>query len=158
MFTVKTLPTTSPKTESPFDHPMTFLSPLLLRMAAFTAGLLVLGAVSAAVCSVAVGPLGVEAAAWATGLCLVPGWVVFLCEPLYRLPRYALAGALLGAGLRLGVIAGGALALVSLRPDLPRTAFLASLFVQYMAALTFETVMLMRTLKLRAPLSALRLS
>jgi hypothetical protein len=30
--------------------------------------------------------------------------------------------------------------------------------VQYMAALTFETVMLMKTLNLRAPLSVLRLS
>lgn len=131
---------------------------LPLRLALFTAGLLVLGAVSAGVCAVAVGSAGVEAAAWATGLCLIPGWVVFLCEPLYRLPRYALAGALLGAGLRLGIIAGGAVALVSLRSDLPRTAFLVCLFVQYMAALTFETVMLMRALNLRAPLSTLRLS
>ncbi len=137
---------------------MTAQPPLLLRLAAFTAGLLVLGGVSAAICAVAVGRTGVEAAAWATGLCLIPGWVVFLLEPLYRLPRYVLAGALLGAGFRLGIIAGGALGLIALRPELPRTAFLACLFVQYMAALTFETVMLMKTLNLRAPLSALRLS
>ncbi len=137
---------------------MTATPPLLLRLAAFTAGLLVLGGVSAAICAVAVGPAGVEAAAWATGLCLIPGWVVFLCEPLYRLPRFALAGALIGAGFRLGVTLGGAVALIAFRPELPRTAFLACLFVQYMAALTFETVMLMKTLNLRAPLSVLRLS
>ncbi len=137
---------------------MTAHPPLLLRLAAFTAGLLVLGAVSAGICAVTIGSLGVEAAAWATGLCLIPGWVVFLCEPLYRLPRYALAGALIGAGFRLGVTLGGAMGLITLRPELPRTAFLACLFVQYMAALTFETVMLMKTLNLRAPLSTLRLS
>jgi len=137
---------------------MTAHPPLLLRLTLFTAGLLVLGVISAGVGAVAVGAAGVEVAAWATGLCLIPGWVVFLLEPLYRLPRFALAGALLGAGFRLGVTAGGALALISLRPELPRTAFLVCLFVQYMTALTFETVMLMRTLNLRAPLSTLRLS
>lgn len=131
---------------------------LLLRLALFTGGLLVLGGVSAAICAVTVGPVGVEAAAWATGLCLIPGWVVFLCEPLYRVPRFALAGALIGAGFRLGVTLGGAVGLIALRPELPRTAFLVCLFIQYMAALTFETVVLMKTLNLRAPLSSLRLS
>lgn len=97
-------------------------------------------------------------AAWATGLCLLPGWVVFLCEPLYRLPRYMLAGALIGAGFRLAVTAGGALGLMVLQPELPRTAFLVCLFIQYMTALTFETVMLMRMLDLRPPRSVMRLS
>ena len=131
---------------------------MFFRLTLFTTGLLVLGVVTALVCAAMVGPVGLETAAWATGMCLLPGWVVFLCEPLYRLPRFALAGALLGAGFRLGVTAGGAVLLLSSRTDIPRNAFLACLFVQYMAALTFETVMLMRTLNLRAPLQPMRLS
>lgn len=131
---------------------------MIVRLALFTTGLLVLGVVTALVCAGMVGSIGLETSAWATGMCLLPGWVVFLCEPLYRLPRFALMGALLGAGFRLGVTAGGAVLLLSSRPDIPQNAFLACLFVQYMASLTFETVMLMRTLDLRAPLQPMRLS
>ncbi len=132
--------------------------PLLQRLTAFTLGLLVLGVVSAVVAFATAGSTGAEAAVWAMGLCLVPGWVVFFCEPLYRLPRHAMAGILIGTGLRLGFIAGGAVLLLYCRPAIEPQVFLACLSVQYMAALVFETIGMLWMLDARASLQSLGLT
>lgn len=95
------------------------------------------------------GWLGVECAVWATALCLPPGWLVFLVEPLYRSPRQALNGTLIGTFARMGVVAGGVMLLVNLRPDLPRLPLIVSMGVVYLGALTFETLVLVRGMSLR---------
>lgn len=130
-----------------------FAKPLL----ALTAGLLVLGVFSAAIAAAMAGIHGVEAAVWSTALCLLSGWVVFLFAPLYRLPGQALAGVLVGTGSRMGLTIAGAVALLSTRPQVPPLVFLACLFVQYMAGLMFETVLLLKALDARAPLRAIGL-
>lgn len=104
------------------------------------------------------GARGLDAAATATLLCLIPGWVVFLCEPLYRLPRLAMANALISSSLRLGVTLGGAMAVLAYRPEMPPELFLGCLFVQYMTALILETVILLQTLNAKALLQALGLA
>lgn len=129
---------------------------LMRRLLTFTGLLVALGAVTAAFCGLLVGSVGVQSSLAATLLCLVPGWVVFLIEPLYRSPVQTTGGAILATMLRLGLAMGGALAWLEWRPDAPRGVFLAALGVHYLAALTYETVVLMRSLNLRAPLSALR--
>lgn len=129
---------------------------LMRRLMTFTALLVALGAVSAAFCGLLAGSAGVQASLAALLLCLVPGWVVFLLEPLYRSPGQATGGAILGSILRLGLVMGGALAWLAWRPDAPRGVFLAALGVHYLAALTYETIVLMRSLNLRAPLAAIR--
>ena len=133
-------------------------NPFARQWLVLTAGLLVLGVVSALICAVTVGVRGVEAAAWSTGLCLLSGWVVFLFAPLYRLPRQALAGVVIGTTVRMGLTVAGAVMLLSARPEVPPMAFLACLFVQYMAGLTFETILLLKSLGARATLEAIGLA
>lgn len=131
-----------------------FAKPLIV----LTAGLLVLGAVSATISAAVAGVGGVEAAAWSTVLCLLSGWVVFLFAPLYRLPGQALAGVLIGTGSRMGMTITGAVLLLSARPQMPPLVFLGCLFVQYMSGLMFETVLLLKALDARAPLRAIGLA
>lgn len=123
------------------------------RLAGLTLVMLLLGVVSGAVSYGLSGRSGLEVAAWATGLCLVPGWLVFLAEPLYRLPGQAIYGSLLGSIVRLAVVAGGVLLLVNARPDLPRNVLIGCLAVLYLGGLAFETIVLMQGLDLRKPRS-----
>lgn len=123
------------------------------RLAGLTLVMLVLGVVSGAVSYGLSGRSGLEVAAWATGLCLIPGWLVFLAEPLYRLPGQAIYGSLLGSIVRLAVVAGGVLLLVDARPDLPRNVLIGCLAVLYLGGLAFETIVLMQGLDLRKPRS-----
>jgi hypothetical protein len=95
------------------------------------------------------GALGAECAVWATALCLPPGWLVFSLEPLYRSPRQALNATLIGTFVRMGLVAGGAMLAVTVRPELPRWPLIASMGVVYLGALTFETLVLLRGLNLR---------
>jgi hypothetical protein len=119
------------------------------RLLCFTALVGGLGLACGLVGWLAYGWLGVECAIWATALCLPPGWLVFSLEPLYRSPRNALYGSLLGTGVRMAVVMGGALSAVTLRPELPRTPLIICLAVVYLGALAFETLVLLRSLPLR---------
>ncbi|OYW23911.1 MAG: hypothetical protein B7Z55_03065 [Planctomycetales bacterium 12-60-4] len=121
-----------------------------VRVAVFTAVIGLLGGLCAGVCYAISGVNGIEAAAWATALCLPPGWLVFLVEPLYRLPRQAIYGALVTSMVRLGVVTAGVLVIVKLRPDVPRIPFIGCLAVLYLSSLAIETRMLMRGLPMRA--------
>jgi hypothetical protein len=126
------------------------LTTLAGRLLAFTAIVSGLGLACGVVGYAMNGRLGVECAVWATALCLPPGWLVFLAEPLYRSPRQALNGTLIGTFARMGVVAGGAMIAITVRPELPRLPLILSLGVVYLGALTFETLMLLRGLPLRA--------
>uniref|UniRef100_A0A7C2JW31 Uncharacterized protein n=1 Tax=Schlesneria paludicola TaxID=360056 RepID=A0A7C2JW31_9PLAN len=119
------------------------------RLLCFTALVGGLGLACGVVSYLAAGWLGAECAVWATALCLPPGWLVFSLEPLYRSPRNALYGSLVGTGVRMAVVAGGALLAVTVRPELPKIPLIACLAVLYLGALTFETLVLLRGLPLR---------
>lgn len=128
---------------------------LALRALGFTLVILVLSGLCAGVSYSLAGRRGLEAALWATALCLPPGWLVFLFEPLYRLPRQAIYGSLLGSMIRLGFVFGGVLLVLKFQPQVPRGAFVGSLAVQYLGGLALETLLLMRGLGLRPPRSAM---
>ncbi len=125
-----------------------------IRIAGFTGVMVGLGLVSGGICYGLVGESGVEAAIWATAICLPPGWLVFLMEPLYRLPRQAVYGALVGSMIRLGLVTAGVLLVIRFRPEVSRPAFIGCLAVQYLGGLALETLMVMRGLPLRPQRSA----
>lgn len=125
-----------------------------VRVAGFTAVMLLLGGVCAGVCYAIAGVNGLEAAAWATAFCLPPGWLVFLLEPLYRLPRHAVYGSLISSMVRLGVVTAGVLMVVKLRTEVPQIPFIGCLAVQYFGSLAIETVVLLRGLPMRPPHAA----
>jgi hypothetical protein len=118
-------------------------------VALLTVSVLVLGAVCALVAFGLAGWPGVEAAFWSTLFCLVPGWLVLLAESLYRLPRDAVYGALLGSFVRLGGVTAGALLVVVYRPEIPRLVLAGCLGVLYLGSLLIETVGQLRRLPLR---------
>lgn len=111
----------------------------MIRLAKFTAAMLVLAGVCAAVSAGISGRAGGEAAAWAALFCIPPGWLVFLAEPMYRHPRDAVYGALIGSFVRLGLASAGLVLLVKNRPDLPRWVLAGSLVVLYLGGLLIET-------------------
>ncbi|HUQ70276.1 MAG TPA: hypothetical protein VM165_12165 [Planctomycetaceae bacterium] len=119
------------------------------RLFCFTALVGGLGLACGAVGYAMSGWLGVECAVWAAALCLPPGWLVFSLEPLYRSPRTALNGTLIGTLVRMGVVLGGVMLAEVVRPELPKLPLMISLGVVYLGALTFETLMLLRNLSLR---------
>jgi hypothetical protein len=125
------------------------LTTLAGRLLAFTALVGGLGLACGGIGYALNGWLGVECAIWATALCLPPGWLVFSLEPLYRSPRQALNGTLVGTFVRMGIVAGGAMLATTVRPELPRVPLIVSLGVVYLGALTFETGMLLRGMSLR---------
>ncbi|MDZ4684046.1 MAG: hypothetical protein SH850_03090 [Planctomycetaceae bacterium] len=125
------------------------LTTLAGRLFCFTALVGGLGLACGAVGYALSGWLGVECALWAAALCLPPGWLVFSLEPLYRSPRNALYGSLIGTGVRMAVVAGGAMLAVTVRPELPKLPLIISLGVLYLGALTFETLVLLRNMNLR---------
>lgn len=98
---------------------------------------------------------GLEAALWAIGFCLTPGWLVFLIELLYGLPRDAVYGVLVGSFVRLAVALAGTLAVIYGRPGISRGTLLASLAVMYLSGLLLETIDQMRRFPLR-PATGLR--
>lgn len=100
------------------------------------------GLLSGLAASAAAGPRGWTCAAWAIGLCLVPAGLVFCLEPLYRRPQLAVFVALGGSAVRLLGAAGGALAAVTLQPDLPRVPFISCLVATYLATLAAETLLM----------------
>jgi hypothetical protein len=118
----------------------------VLRLASFTALMVVLGALAAWVGWLAADALGAEGAAWAVGLCLLPGWIVLMLESRMQSPKQFLMLVLIGTGVRLAVAAGGAVAILKLRPEMPRQPFLLSLLVLYLASLMWETKTLARGL------------
>jgi hypothetical protein len=119
---------------------------LAKRLTWFTAVMTVLGVCAAGLCSAATGLAGVEAAAWAWVLCLLPGWTVLALEPWGRSPQQMLKLVLIGTGVRVATAAGGAAALLICRPSLPRTPFLMTLLALYLVSLAWETRALKRAL------------
>ena len=117
-----------------------------MRLAWFTVLMLVLGGGAAVVCGGLAGLAGVEAAAWAFGLCTVPGWAILALEPLVRSPRHAVKMVLFGTAIRVAVVALGAVALLALRPGVPREPFLFVLLALYLASLAWETRTLTRAM------------
>jgi hypothetical protein len=111
---------------------------LAIRLASFTAVMAVLGCVAAAICGSVAGAAGLEAVAWAFGLCVIPGWVVLALQPLARSPLQLLKLVLIGTGVRVAIVAGGAVAVLAWR-SLPRDPFLLALLVLYFASLAWET-------------------
>lgn len=106
--------------------------------------MLAVGGLFSLVGVVLAGWAGLEAALWATGLCLLPGLLVLGLEPWFDSPRGQVAVMVVGTLLRVGVAAGGAVMLVQWRPDLPRTVFLVGLLVLYLVSLAGETVLITR--------------
>lgn len=106
----------------------------------------VLGGGAAAVCGSIADAAGVEAAVWALVLCMVPGWAVLTLESWARSPQHMFKLVLIATGVRVAIVAGGAVALLAVRPWLPRSPFLFSLSVMYLASLAWETWVLKRAL------------
>ena len=127
------------------------LTTLTGRLLGFTAVVAGLGLACGVIGYALNGWLGVECAVWATALCLPPGWLVFSLEPLYRSPRHALNGTLIGTLVRMGVVLGGVMLAEVLQPELPKLPLIISLGVVYLGSLTFETLVLLKGLPLRAP-------
>jgi len=116
------------------------------RLASFTTLMVALGGLVAVAAWAAAGVAGAEGAAWALGLCVIPGYAVLVLEPRMRTPKQLLTLVLIGTGIRVAVAAIGAVALLALRPTLPREPFLFSLLVLYLASLAWETKLLARGL------------
>lgn len=84
---------------------------------------------------------GIEGAACATFLCLLPGWLV-----VYITSRYPNAGSpgmalLLGTGLRMVFVLAGTIVLMDARPGWGIREFYAWLLFDYFAFLAIETAM-----------------
>ncbi|MBI1347879.1 hypothetical protein GC163_16510 [bacterium] len=140
-----------PAEESAANVPHDTRASTLQKVLVFTGIVLGLGVLTAGVAFMVAGRPGIEVAAWATGLCLPPGWLVFLVEPYYRHPREAVYGSLLVSMVRLGCVMAGVLALKAWRPDLPKWVFAACLAVLYMGSLLVETREVLQGLSLRKP-------
>lgn len=112
----------------------------------------VLTAVTAALWALLAGPAwllggidGIEGLSYAAGLCLVPGWVVFLLIALYGTAgTQAAMVALGGTALRLVFVLVGVLAIRAVRPHLGFWDFIVWLLVFYMATLFVETLLVVR--------------
>jgi hypothetical protein len=121
------------------------------RIVMLTVVLGVLAGLSAAVMLPIWGSRGAETVGWTLLLCLPPGWLVFLAEPLYRLPHQAVYGSLFGSLVRIGWAMLGVLLVLHFRPEIPRIPFIACLAVQYLGGLALETWWVYRALPLRQP-------
>jgi hypothetical protein len=93
------------------------------------------------------GPQGLEGLTYATGFCLLPGWVVFASRGLYKSAKSAAFGVLLAIGSRLTVAICGAILIVRFRPDLGWQAFLLWLVILYPFCLAVETWLLVRAVE-----------
>jgi hypothetical protein len=122
---------------------------VLYRIAMLTGVLGLIAGLSALVMIPIGGSLGAETVGWTLLLCLPPGWLVFLAEPLYRLPHQAVYGSLFGSLVRIGWAMLGVLLVLHFRPEIPRIPFIACLAVQYLGGLALETWWVYRSLPLR---------
>lgn len=85
---------------------------------------------------------GLEGAAYASFICLLPGWLV-----VYVTSRYPDAGSqasavLLGTGLRMAFVLVGAVVLIKTRPEWGLLEFYVWLLIDYLVFLALETLML----------------
>ncbi len=78
-------------------------------------------------------------AGFASLLCLVPGWLVFLLVAGYRVPNSGLLVMLAGTGLRMVFAGGGVLYVKSLQPEMWTTSFPLFVVLCYLVALVVET-------------------
>lgn len=90
------------------------------------------------------GSLGLEGLSCAALLNLVPGWLVFWVSSRGNSANAPVKAVLFGMGLRISVVLGGVAVIQSIRPFVATRAFLVWVLVFYLAALTVETVLLVR--------------
>lgn len=89
------------------------------------------------------GSLGLEGLTYAVLLCAAPGFAALFASERGRQGVQALAGLVVGMGLRLVTVLGATLVLHRFRPDLGLLEFYVWLVVAYLVMLAVETRLLL---------------
>lgn len=113
------------------------------RQVVFTAGMLTVGCVEAAVAYGWVGATGVEGVLYSVLLCLIPGWLTIYASDLMRHRDLAAYAVLIGTGLRIVFVLLGLFIVSNVRPDLGFRQFTVWLISGYLVALALETWMVL---------------
>ena len=117
---------------------------LVRRQMIFTAGMLIVGCLEAAVAAGWVGSKGAEGVLYSIVLCLVPGWLTIYAADLLKHHELSAYVVLVGTGLRVIFVILGMIAVGVLRPDLGLREFTIWLIIAYMQALGLETWLVLK--------------
>jgi len=109
----------------------------------FTAGMLIVGCMEAAIAFGLAGLKGIEGVGYSVLLCLVPGWLTIFAGDLLRHKNLAVYAVLLGTGLRVVFVLLGMFVINALRSDLGFREFTVWLISGYLVALALETWMVL---------------